>query len=108
MKFQPLEDRCLVKPVKETELKTTQGGLYIPTTAKKEVAEGTVVATGPGRYASENGAFIPCMLNKGDKVLYGINQGILIEIDDEDGKKQEVKIMREGDVLLVISKKSAE
>jgi len=106
-KFQPLEDRILVKPIKKTETEVTEGGIVIPDTVKKEVAEGIVVAAGPGRYANETGAAIPCMLGKGDHVLYGVNQGLEIEIDGDSGKEL-VRILREGDILLIISKKSAE
>jgi len=90
-----------VRPIKKTELETTDNGIIIPDSVKKEVAEGIVVAAGQGRYAPENGVAIPCLVNKGDKVLYGANQGMEIEIDGEDGKET-VRILRESDILLVI------
>lgn len=105
-RYQPLEDRLLVKEIKKgTEM--TDGGIHIPETIKKEVKEGIVISVGPGRYASESGMAIPTILAKGDHVLYGASQGMPIEIEGDAGKV-EVTLLRESDVLLVISKKSAE
>jgi len=101
MKYTPLEDRILVRPIKKTELETTDNGIIIPDSVKKEVAEGIVVAAGQGRYAPENGVAIPCIVAKGDMVLYGANQGLEIEIDGEAGKET-VRILRESDILLVV------
>lgn len=102
--YQPLEDRIIIKPDAVTELEKTDSGIIIPDSAKKEVREGTVISVGPGRYASETGTFIPTCLGKDDRILYGINQGMEISIQTESGR-QDVRIMREGDVLLLISKK---
>lgn len=101
--FSPLEDRILVKPIKKTELEVTDGGIIIPDSSKKEVAEGYVVAAGPGYTARDTGVFVATVLGKGDLVLYGINQGMEIDIDGENGKES-VRILREGDVILLISK----
>lgn len=102
--YQCLEDRCLVRPVKKTELETTDSGIVIPDTVKKDVREGIIISCGPGRYAGDTGMAIPTVLAKGDFVLYGANQGMPLEIETENGK-EEVLIMRESDCLLVISKK---
>lgn len=103
-KFQPLEDRILVKKKISTELETTEAGIIIPDIAKKEVFEGTVVSVGQGKYAQDTGVFMPTFLSKGDVVLFGASQGLPISVDGENGK-EEVLILRESDVLLVISKK---
>lgn len=104
-KHEPLEDRVLIKPIVEKDEKT-ESGLYIPDTVKKDVKKGVVVACGPGRYAGETGVLIPTFLNKGDIVLYGATEGLEIEIEKEDSSgKESVWIMREGSVLLLISKK---
>lgn len=107
LQYSPLEDRVLIKPKKKTELETTGGGILKPLTAKSDTSEGTVVAAGPGKYAPETGVFMPVMLSRGDLVLYGSAQGLPIEIEVEN-VKEEVLILREGDILLLISKKSAE
>src|SRR5438874_11208669 len=46
MKFRPLHDRVLVRPVEQEE--KTAGGIIIPDTAKEKPMEGKVVAIGPG------------------------------------------------------------
>lgn len=105
--YVPLEDRILVKPIKKTELETTDGGIIIPDSAKKEVSEGLVVAAGPGYTARDTGVFVTTTLGKGDLVLYGANQGMEIDVEGDNGKET-VRILREGDVILLISKKSDE
>lgn len=104
MKYIPLEDRCLIRTIKKNELTITDSGIIIPDTSKKDVSEGFVVEAGPGKYATETGVFIPCMLKKGDKVLYGSGQGLEIEIVT-DGVKEVVKVMREGDCLMIVEEK---
>ena len=63
MKIQPLGERVLIKPEQEKE--KTEGGIYIPESAKEEKKRGEVVAAG----TFENGNDLP--VNKGDKVIYG-------------------------------------
>lgn len=101
--YQPLEDRVLIKPIKKTESETTASGI-ITDMKKKEVAEGEVVAVGTGRYASETGQFMETVLRKGDIVLYGINQGMKIDIQNQQGVLEEHLVMREGDVLFLIGR----
>ncbi len=47
MKMRPLQDRVIIKRVKEEE--RTKGGLIIPDTAKEKPIEGVVVAVGNGK-----------------------------------------------------------
>ncbi len=47
MKIRPLQDRVIVRRVKEEE--KTKGGLYIPDTAKEKPIEGLVIAVGNGK-----------------------------------------------------------
>jgi len=101
--YSPLEDRVLIKPIKKTEPETTEAGLIIDM-QKKEVGEGVVYAVGNGRYASETGVFMENVLRKGDIVLYALNAGMTLDVPDEDGKKVEMKLMRESDILLLIKK----
>jgi chaperonin GroES len=102
--YSPLEDRVLVRPIVSKEPEKTDGGLFIPTSAKKEVAYGEVVSVGPGRYASETGTFMPTVLGKGDTILYGIGNGMPVSIENGEGR-EEVLLMREPDILLLVSKK---
>ncbi len=101
--YTPLEDRVLIKPIKKTESEKSDGGIILDP-VKKEVIEGIVFAIGEGKYAPENGTFIPNVLRKGDRVLYGINSGMPLEIPDEEGKKTEMRLLREGDILAFIKK----
>lgn len=97
--YKPLEDRVLIRPIAKKELDKTDSGIIIPDSVKKQVNEGEVVSIGVGRFASENGQHIPTTLFPGDKVLYGSQQGVPIEVN-----KETLLVMREGDVLLLISR----
>jgi chaperonin GroES len=94
MKLKPLQDRILVKRVKEEE--KTKGGIIIPDTAKEKPAEGKVIAAGNGKL-DENGKRIALEVKKGDRILFGKYSGSEVNIEAE-----EYLIMREDDVLGVI------
>jgi chaperonin GroES len=94
MKLRPLQDRILVKRVKEEE--KTKGGIIIPDTAKEKPIEGKVIATGSGKL-SEEGKRIALEVKKGDQILFGQYSGTEVKIEGE-----EYLIMREDDVLGVI------
>jgi chaperonin GroES len=94
MKLRPLQDRILVKRVKEEE--KTKGGIIIPDTAKEKPAEGKVIAAGNGKL-DENGKRIALEVKKGDRILFGKYSGSEVNIEAE-----EYLIMREDDVLGVI------
>jgi len=102
--YSPLEDRIIVLPIKETEEQKTKSGI-VTDMKKKETMKAEVIAVGQGRYAPENGVFIPTVLGKGDIVLTGVNVGLEIDIPTEDGDLVTHKILREGDILCLISKK---
>ena len=94
MKIRPLQDRVIVKRVKEEE--KTKGGIIIPDTAKEKPVEGKVVAVGGGK-VMENGKKQPLEIKKGDKILFGKYAGTEIEIEGE-----EHLIMREDDIIAVV------
>ena len=94
MKLRPLQDRILVKRVKEGE--KTKGGIIIPDTAKEKPIEGRVIAAGIGKL-SEEGKRIALEVKKGDRILFGKYSGSEVNIEAE-----EYLIMREDDVLGVI------
>ncbi len=91
MKIQPLADRVLIKPAAAEE---TVGGIIIPDTAKEKPLRGTVVAAGKGTKDEE------MILKAKDEVLYGKYAGTEIEFEGE-----KYLIMRQSDVLAVLSKK---
>ena len=94
MKIRPLQDRVIVRRVKEEE--KTKGGLYIPDTAKEKPIEATVVAVGNGKVL-EDGTVRKLDIKAGDRVLFGKYSGTEVKIDGE-----EHLILREDDILGVI------
>jgi chaperonin GroES len=94
MKIRPLQDRVIVRRVKEEE--KTKGGLYIPDTAKEKPIEATVVAVGSGKVL-EDGTVRGLDVKEGDRVLFGKYSGTEVKIEGEDHL-----ILREDDILGVI------
>jgi chaperonin GroES len=96
IKIRPLDDRVVVSPI-EAEQKTA-GGIVLPDTAKEKPQRGTVIAVGPGKML-DNGKRGEVSVSVGDEVIYGKYGGTDIEIDGE-----EVKILRESDILAKVVK----
>ncbi len=94
MKMRPLQDRVIVKRVKEEE--KTKGGLFIPDTAKEKPIEALVVAVGNGKVL-EDGTVRKLDVKEGDRVLFGKYSGTEVKLDGDD-----VLILREDDILGVI------
>ncbi|MGD9874110.1 MAG: co-chaperone GroES [Kiritimatiellia bacterium] len=94
MQIQPLGDRVLVEPLKESEVK--KGGIIIPDTAKEKPQEGKVIAVGTGKL-DDNGKVIPFNVKKGDRVLMPKYGGTEIKMDDKV-----YQIMREEDILGIL------
>jgi chaperonin GroES len=95
-KIRPLQDRIIIRRVKEEE--KSKGGIIIPDTAKEKPAEGEVMAVGSGKIL-ENGTVRKLDLTVGDRVLFGKYDGTEVKIDGEDRL-----IMREDDVLAILEK----
>ena len=96
MKIRPLQDRLIVKRIAEEE--KTKGGIIIPDTAKEKPIEGEVIAVGNGK-VTEKGEVRPLDVKVGDRVLFGKYAGTEVKVEGD-----EVLILREDDVLGVISK----
>jgi len=96
MTIRPLQDRVIIKRVKEEE--KSKGGIIIPDTAKEKPIEGKVVAVGNGKIL-ENGTVRKLDIKVGDTVLFGKYSGTEVKIDGE-----EHLILREDDILGVIEK----
>jgi chaperonin GroES len=94
MKIRPLQDRLIVRRVKEEE--KTKGGLYIPDTAKEKPIEGMVLAVGNGKIL-EDGTVRKLDIKEGDRILFGKYSGTEVKIEGE-----EHLILREDDVLGII------
>jgi len=96
MNIRPLQDRVIIKRVKEEE--KSKGGIIIPDTAKEKPIEGKVIAVGPGKVL-EDGTVRKLDVKAGDTVLFGKYSGTEVKIDGEDHL-----IVREDDILGVIEK----
>ncbi len=96
MKIRPLQDRILVRRVKEEE--KTKGGIIIPDTAKEKPVEGEIVAVGSGKVL-EGGKVRALEVKKGDKILIGKYSGTEIKIDGV-----EHLILREDEILGIIER----
>ena len=94
MKIRPLQDRVIVRRIKEED--RTKGGLYIPDTAKEKPAEGTVIAVGNGKIL-EDGSVRKLDVKEGDRVLFGKYSGNEVKIDGD-----EHLILREDEILGVL------
>src|SRR5512136_1278995 len=94
--IRPLQDRVIVKRVKEEE--KTKGGIIIPDTAKEKPIEGEVIAVGNGK-VQEDGTVRKLDVKAGDRVLFSKYAGTEVKIEGE-----EHLIMREEDILGVIEK----
>ena len=96
LSIRPLQDRILLKRVKEEE--KSKGGIIIPDTAKEKPIEGEVLAVGNGKIL-DDGSVRKIDLKVGDRVLFGKYAGTEVKIDGE-----ERLIVREDDILGVIEK----
>jgi chaperonin GroES len=94
MKIRPLQDRVLVRRVKEDE--KTKGGLFIPDSAKEKPVEAIVLAVGNGKIL-EDGTVRALDVKAGDRVLFGKYTGSEVKIDGE-----EALILREDDILGIL------
>ena len=99
MKFRPLHDRVLVKRLDAEE--KTAGGIIIPDTAKEKPMQGEVIAAGSG-VRGEDGKIVALDVKAGDRILFGKWSGTEVKIDG-----QEVLIMKESDIMGVITDGSA-
>jgi chaperonin GroES len=96
MSIRPLQDRILIKRVKEEE--KTKGGIIIPDTAKEKPVEGKVIAVGKGA-VQKDGSIRKPEVKQGDVVLFAKYSGSDVKLDGEDHL-----IMREEDILAVLER----
>jgi chaperonin GroES len=94
MNIRPLQDRIIVKRVKQAE--KTEAGIIIPENAKEKPSEGEVIAVGNGK-TLDNGQVRKPDVAAGDRVLFGKYSGTEVKLDGE-----EHLILREDDILGVI------
>ena len=94
MHLKPLDDRVVIQPLDAED--TTAGGIVLPDAAQEKPQRGKVMAIGPGRLL-DSGERCEVALTVGDEVLFGKYGGTDIEVEGD-----EVKIMRESDILAKI------
>ena len=92
--LQPLGDRIVVERDQGNE--KTEGGIYLPDSAKDKPTRGTIVSVGDGRLL-DDGSRSELQVEVGDVVLFTSYAGESIEINDT-----EYLLMSESDVLAVI------
>jgi len=92
--LKPLGDKIVVQVIEEGE--TTQGGIFIPDTAREKPQKGEVLAVGPGKLL-ENGNREEMDVKVGDKILYTKYGGTDVKINGS-----EYKILSVRDVLGII------
>ena len=97
--IRPLQDRLIVKRIEEGE--QVSGGIIIPDSAKEKPQEGEVLAAGEGKYRKD-GTRQSLDVKVGDRVLFGKYSSSEIKINGE-----EVLIMREDEILGIISRAGA-
>jgi chaperonin GroES len=78
MEIKPLNDKVVVKVIKEAE-KTTSSG-FILTLDEERPSEAIVIAVGPGLML-DNGVLMKPDLSVGDKVAFAKYQGTEVDLD---------------------------
>jgi len=93
-KIRPLGTRVLVKRIEDEEQKS-EGGIFLPDSAKEKPQDAEVIALGTG--INEEGEKIDFTVKVGDKVLISKYGGTDVKIDGED-----CLIINESDILGII------
>ncbi len=94
MKIRPLQDRILVQPIRDKEVR--KSGIIIPDSAQEKPIEGRVKAVGAGK-VGDDGKRVKLDVKVGDKVLYSKYGGTEIKIEGDD-----FLLMREDDILGIV------
>ena len=92
--LKPLGDRIVVKVIEDTA--QTQGGIFIPDSAKEKPQKGEVIAVGLGKM-NDKGEREPLDVEVGQKVLYAKYAGTDVKMDGT-----EYKILSIKDALAII------
>ena len=94
MSIRPLFDKLVIKVIDEAE--QTQGGIFIPDSAKEKPQKGEVVAVGPGRVL-DSGEREAMDVKVGEVVLFAKYAGNDIKVNDVN-----YKILSVRDVLGIL------
>lgn len=94
MAIKPLMDKIVIKVIDDEQ--KTQGGIFIPDSAKEKPQKGEVVAVGEGKIL-DNGQREPMDVKAGDVILYAKYSGTDVKVENV-----EYKILPIRDVLAII------
>ena len=98
MKIRPIDERVLIKPLKEEERKV--GGIIIPDTAKERPQMGEVVAIGDDiDHTDRKQKKMSELVKVGDHVVYARYGGTEFKMDND-----EYLIVGRNDILAVVQK----
>jgi chaperonin GroES len=98
MKVVPIDERVLIKPVKEEERKI--GGIIIPDTAKERPQMGEVVAVGDDVVINDRKQKkLSEIVKVGDRIVYARYGGTEFKMDNE-----EYLLVNRNDILAVVEK----
>ena len=96
MKFQPLNDRVLVK--RSDPEKTSKGGIIIPESRQIKSRFGEVLAVGPGHLNEETNERRPIEVKPGQVVFFRGTSGQEVDLNGEEG----YIILRENEIEGVV------
>ncbi len=94
MRVIPLGDKVAVRRLEAEE--TTEGGIFLPDSAREKPQQGRVLSVGDGRQLSD-GSRTEHQVQEGDRILFSQWAGIEIIVD-----REEVLIMKEDEILAVL------
>ena len=98
MKIRPVDERILIKPLKEEERKV--GGIIIPDTAKERPQIGEVMALGDDiEFSDRKQRKLSDIVKVGDRVVYARYGTTEIKMDNE-----EYFLIGRSDILAVVQK----
>lgn len=98
MRYIPRNKYLTVKPA-EMEVGSTEGGLFLPDSAKEHSQTGTVLAVGDG-VINKKGERVPLKVKAGDNILFHRNSGFHLVVDE--ATDEQILLLEESDVLATI------
>ena len=100
MNIKPMGDRCVVRPLTDTEAGTVSAsGIILPSSAidKEKQGQGVIVAVGDGKWNEDGDKKIAMQVKVGDKIVfskYGFDE---IRVDNN-----EYYIVSESSILAIL------